>query len=560
MASSSPHSATSAIMNPASKASPHSKITIPRSTTRITTTEQDLGLSRIIGTTTTSNNAFDVLQDQHSIGYIAGAVAVVAKVAVDGSLSQRFFRAKQSTNAGCYAVPLGELSSNPLSPSQGLRNRAPVRHRDSPTSPSAFGSSIFSSLDSPGGRNGTSIVDKIKSLTCLSFSPDGKYLAAGETGHKPRVLIFPLDQVSQHDPLWTSLSEHTFGIRCLAFSPDSQLLASLGDINDGFLHIWSVNPRTGTFTLRASNKCTTTVNHMAWIGKNLITVGTRHVKVWNVESTLSQDGGGKSLADQMSTLNLDGPRTLLGRNCLLGSMLDKTFSAIVPLTSSRAVVCSENGDICIFDDNESSSQLVWVGDAGFPLQTASLLSTIMLVVAGQSGKMRIFGLAKFLSGPLTEDRKTYERGIAIKAGQTANSIVALGFLGDAVVLLDSNKTIQVLSCNPEVITESVDHTLRISPAHASAPVGVQSLQRPNVLDAAFMTWALDGSVFLWSHEGCIKRQIKLTLGSDQTSTEEMVNELKVVRLSTDNTHLITGDRYGILRYDLLGRRAISSAN
>jgi len=288
---------------------------------------------------------------------------------------------------------------------------------------------------------------------------------------------------------------------------------------------------------------------MAWVGKNLVTVGTRHVKVWNVESTLAQDAGGKSLADQMSTLNLDGPRTLLGRNCLLGSMLDKTFSVIVPLTSSRAVVCSETGDICIFDDdNESSSQLVWIGDSGFPLQTATLLSSIMLLVAGQGGKMRIFGLAKFLNGPLSEDRKTYERGIAIKAGQSANSIVALGFLGDAVVLLDSNKTMQVLSCNPEVITESVDHTLRTSPAHATAPVGVQSLQRPNTLDAAFMTWSTEGSVFLWSHEGCIRRQTKLTLGSDQTSAEDMVNELKVVRLSTGYTHLITGDRYGVLRY------------
>jgi len=294
---------------------------------------------------------------------------------------------------------------------------------------------------------------------------------------------------------------------------------------------------------------------MAWVGKNLVTVGTRHVKVWNVESTLSQDAGGKSPADQMSTLNLDGPRTLLGRNCLLGSMLDKTFSVIVPLTSSRAAVCSEAGDICIFDDNESSSQLVWIGDAGFPLQTATLLSSVTLLVAGQGGKMRIFGLAKFLSDPLSEDRKTYERSIAIKAGQFANSIVALGFLGDAVVLLDSNKTMQVLSCNPEGIAESADNKLRICPAHGTAPVGIQSLHRPNALDAAFLTWALDGSVFLWSHEGCIKRQIRLTLGSDQTSTEEMVNELKVVRLSTDYSHLITGDRCGILRFVILGRRA-----
>jgi WD40 repeat protein len=551
MAISSPRTITSTLTNPASKASPLSKFSSPRPQLRGTRAEQELGLKKIIGTTTTSSNAFDALPEARSVGYIAGAVAVVAKVENDGSLSQKFYKARQAspTNGG-YGIPLGELSLNPLSPAQGLRSRIPARNRDSPTSPSSFGSSSgFGSLDSPGSKNGSSIVDKVKPLTCLAFSPDGKFLAAGEAGHKPRVLVFSLATDAYTEPLWTTLSEHTFAVRCLAYSPDSQLLATLGDINDGFLYIWSINAKNGSYTVRASNKCTTNVNSMAWVGNNLITVGTRHIKVWNVETTFAQDSLSKSLADQMSTLSIDGPRTLLGRNCLLGDLLDKTFTAIVAVTANKAIVCSEGGDICVFEDNGSSSYIVWVGDTDFQIHAATLLSPNLLLIAGHGGNLRLLGLEKLTAAPITPDMKLYEKGVRIKVGQTADTIVAMGYLGEDLVILDSQRQIQILSCNPDAskLIDGSETSIHCLPAHGSPPVGIYAITESTASGTASISWTSDGSVLFWDYSGCFQKRVRIIIEQGLSTGDELVNELKVVRMTKDGAYLVSGDRLGILR-------------
>ena len=67
------------------------------------------------------------------------------------------------------------------------------------------------------------------------------------------------------------LNEHTFGVRAVAFSPDQKYLASLGTPNDGFLYIWSINQRTGAAKLHSSNKCTSFVKQMIWLGSSIVT-------------------------------------------------------------------------------------------------------------------------------------------------------------------------------------------------------------------------------------------------------------------------------------------------
>jgi WD40 repeat protein len=84
------------------------------------------------------------------------------------------------------------------------------------------------------------------------------------------VLVFSLQESSSDHPL-AILNEHTFGVRAVAFSPDSRYLASLGTMNDGFLYIWAINVKTGTTRLHSSNKCTSFIKDIAWMGNNLIT-------------------------------------------------------------------------------------------------------------------------------------------------------------------------------------------------------------------------------------------------------------------------------------------------
>ena len=92
-----------------------------------------------------------------------------------------------------------------------------------------------------------------------------------ETGYNPRVLIFSTAKDSPLDIPLSILTDHSFGVRSLAFSPNSQYLATLGDINDGFLFIWTVNLKNGAAKLHSTNKCTSFVRDICWIGNSLVT-------------------------------------------------------------------------------------------------------------------------------------------------------------------------------------------------------------------------------------------------------------------------------------------------
>lgn len=251
--------------------------------------ESGLSLKRIIGTTVSFPTAFDSLSSSRIFAYTAGAAAVVVNVDDESKYSQRFFRARPT------AIPLNSVNTTSLAPSTPTntandgRNRTVASLRDSvvPYSPTTPHTSLEWG-DSPSSKTWTSR-ERIKAATCLSISRDGRFLAVGEvkienslraftaplltvlqTGYSPRVLIFSLQDNSSDTPL-VILNEHTYGVRAVAFSPDQKYLASLGSPNDGFLYVWSINQRTGAAKLHSSNKCTSFVKQMIWLGNNIIT-------------------------------------------------------------------------------------------------------------------------------------------------------------------------------------------------------------------------------------------------------------------------------------------------
>ena len=170
--------------------------------------ELGLSLERVIGTTCESVFCFDCLPSNRTFAYTAGAAAVVASVDDTGNISQRFFRANpgQSSQKAAFAAHLGRESyASPVDP----------RHR-SPLPPREHDRVEWS--DSPTGNKTTNIRDRVKASTAVGFSPDGHFLAVGETGYRPRVLVFSLSEKSSGDSPVSSISEHTFGVQAVAFS------------------------------------------------------------------------------------------------------------------------------------------------------------------------------------------------------------------------------------------------------------------------------------------------------------------------------------------------------
>jgi hypothetical protein len=142
--------------------------------------KNDAGLSlrHVIGTTASAANSIDTLPASNSLAFTAGAAAVLATFDEQLGFAQRFYRARPT------AVPLNPSPSiyEPSTPtgSSDLRRRTAVFTRDLGAPNSPIGSPAVLDLDSPGGGRSWAAKERVKSATCVSFSPDGRYLAIGE--------------------------------------------------------------------------------------------------------------------------------------------------------------------------------------------------------------------------------------------------------------------------------------------------------------------------------------------------------------------------------------------
>jgi hypothetical protein len=160
--------------------SPFLKTTPLRSPIKAARSDVTLALKQVIGTTTNSANAFDSLSSARSFAYTAGAAAVLATVDDDQNVSQRFYRARPTTNP---LNPSSSVYGGPSTPTQNeSRSRTAASLRDAGIGGSPLASPANDWADSPGNRTWTAR-ERIKAATCVSFSPDGKYLAVGEVSH-----------------------------------------------------------------------------------------------------------------------------------------------------------------------------------------------------------------------------------------------------------------------------------------------------------------------------------------------------------------------------------------
>lgn len=512
-----------------------------RSPTKSYRNELGISLRQVVGSTASSRNALDSAGTRFA--YSAGAAAVVATYdPATRRVDQRFFRAKPT------ALP---LNPSPVvydhTPSQTPDARArgtPLRHAGTSNSPFATPTRDWGDASSGGGK-AWSARERVKAAACVSLSPSGRLLAVGEVGYNPRVIIFSTAADGSCDIPLTCLADHAFGVRCVAFSPDGRYLASLGAANDGFLYVWRINERSGAASLHASNKCTSHVTQIVWMGSRLVTVGTRHVKVWRVEESGTSTPA--KLDESTSSVGSLDNRTLTGRNCVLGDLLEATYTSAVALESDRAVVCSDKGAVCLLYDTGGQVHFKLLASIDVSIRAALLLPDQRLLLAGCDGLLRLMRSESFTKS-LVGQREGFHEGMSttfeLVAGENGTDLAALVEVDGLIGTLSTKGAIALASIRED--GRELAEVFKL-PAHGGAVLGVRSFNDPELPDSVYFTWAGDGSVMLWNSEGSCTKRLRVAVEQRHVLTDGTPNEVRVVRHLPSRRLLVTGDRLGVLR-------------
>jgi WD40 repeat protein len=297
---------------------------------------------------------------------------------------------------------------------------------------------------------------------------------------------------------------------------------------------------------------------MVWMGNNLITVGTRHIKVWRIDDD-------QNLSPSKQRFNLDGAplllptptigvKTLAGRNCLLGALVEATFTCVAAISDQMAVVCSERGDVCLLDDTDGQ-RLLKVGHSGFGVTCIAVDTERDLVCVG--GKV---GLTKYLTfQELIQARNSPEPWIdqdqtVLNGDAGSSTLCAMAFVDGLKVTVDSQHSIKI-STTDVVLQEQNSRPLT---AHRDPVLGVRLLQQPNEMEADFFTWSSTGEVHFWDLQGHSQGSLQVEV-EQLAGDDESANQCQVIRASESTNFLVTGDKYGVLRFiDCSTRKSIFS--
>ncbi|KAK6304673.1 hypothetical protein J4Q44_G00252590 [Coregonus suidteri] len=209
-----------------------------------------------------------------------------------------------------------------------------------------------------------------KTITTLSFSPDGKYVVTGESGHMPAVRVWDVTERTQV----AELQEHKYGISCVAFSPNSKYIVSVGYQHDMIINVWAWKKNI----VVAANKVSSKVTAVSFSDDSnyFVTAGNRHVKFWYLDHTKS------------SKVNATVP--LLGRSGLLGELRNNFFSDVACGKGRKAgsTFCiTSSGLLCEFNDKRLLDKWVELRTN----QATSLSVTDELIFCGcADGTVRAF--------------------------------------------------------------------------------------------------------------------------------------------------------------------------
>ncbi|XP_019124215.2 mitogen-activated protein kinase-binding protein 1 [Larimichthys crocea] len=214
------------------------------------------------------------------------------------------------------------------------------------------------------------IITSKKAITALSFSPDGKYLVTGESGHLPAVRLWDVAERRQVAELQT----HKYGVSCVAFSPNSKYIVSVGNQHDMIVNVWAWKKDV----IVAANKVSSKVTGVSFSEDSsyFVTVGNRHIKFWYL--------------DHCKANKASAPVPLLGRSGLLGELRNNFFCDVAcgrGSTSDSTFCITSSGLLCEFNSKRMLDK--WVDLQTGVAQSLSL-SEDMIFCGCADGTVRAF--------------------------------------------------------------------------------------------------------------------------------------------------------------------------
>ncbi|XP_043554434.1 mitogen-activated protein kinase-binding protein 1 [Chiloscyllium plagiosum] len=417
-----------------------------------------------------------------------------------------------------------------------------------------------------------------KTITALAFSPDGKYLVTGESGHMPAVRIWDANERTQV----AELQEHKYGVACVAFSPNAKYIVSVGYQHDMIVNVWAWKKNV----VVAANKVSSKVTAVSFSEDSsyFVTAGNRHVKFWYLD------------ASKASKVNATVP--LLGRSGLLGELRNNFFSDVACGRSRKAdsTFCiTTSGLLCEFSDKRLLDKWVELRNADSTTTTmANCLSVSedFIFCGCADGTVRLFNPANLHF--IATMPKPHHLGMDIAAATEPSHLFSTR--ADAkypdTIALTYDPTNRWLSCVYN------DHSLYVWDVKDFKKVGkvysalyhascvwsvevypeVEDSNRACLPPGSFITCSSDNTLRLWNTEGSSTHGSSLhrnmissdllkvlymdsntsTLldvennsagGSDKPDGQaaEMKTGIRTLCVSPDGQHMASGDRAGTLR-------------
>ncbi|XP_037300474.1 mitogen-activated protein kinase-binding protein 1 isoform X3 [Manduca sexta] len=411
-----------------------------------------------------------------------------------------------------------------------------------------------------------------KSVTCVAFSPDGRYLATGECGHAPAVRVWDLqDPTASGAVQIAEFPGHTHGVSCVAFSTSSKYLVSVGSQHDMIVNVWDWRANLKL----ASNKVSSRVKAVSFSenGNYFVTVGFRHVKFWYLEYSRNA--------------KFKEPVPLMGRSAILGEQKDNEFCDVVcgrGLAADSTYAITRGGLLCEFNSRRLLDK--WV-----ELRTTSAncmaIGSNYIFVGCAEGIVRCF--APDTLQYITTLPRTHYLGVDVAQGVNISHMFrqpSQARYPDAVALTydERNHKLTAVYNDHSLYVWDVRDIKRVGKSHSALyhSACIWGVDMVSASGGTFITCSSDDTVRLWrlatpqpqniysnelnkvlyiDPELKFLKDVDLTATNDKDKAKSYDDKIGVrcVRASPDGRHVAAGDRAGNVWVHALQAAADSSA-